>query len=130
MLVYEKKHLGYSVTNLAGHICFDIIKNLEKRFNVHIVRQLRQVDKNAFLYNSEEITCSQLLLKAILETVNQDKKRKLYNLLGNNDIRSFFPTKIPLIADYVYTLFLNPIHCVKLNPNHIKKLDRSNLQNL
>jgi hypothetical protein len=95
----------YSASNVVGHLVFNIFKNIEEKTNKKLIKQEKDIDKDAFLYNSRDITCSQMLFRAIFNSLDDAKKEEFYKLIGNDDIRCFYPTRIPKITKYKFTIF-------------------------
>jgi hypothetical protein len=119
LLHYYKRRLKYNPANVIGHLLFTVAKNARLAAGQH-----KDISKPCFLYNPNEITCSQILFRAICESIGKKRIDSFYKAIGNEDIRSFFPTKIPLIADYRYTVFPKTMQRRALEIKERNKLDR------
>lgn len=118
---YYNDNIHYGALNAFGHLTYNLImKTRIKR----ISKKHAIIDKSAFLYNHKKTTCSQMLFRAIEESLNIHQKKIFQKQLQGHDIRSFFPTQIPLISDYKFTAFFNPYKILKLSSADMKKLDR------
>jgi len=114
----------YSVSNVFNHL---LIKTVKKTKELNDF-DLSKINKN--IYESNKITCSQLVYRSLLKSTKTKKDRQeIIKILNKHklDDQSFFPTDIYILSDYQFTIVFhnNKFYKIQVNDIFRKKFDSS-----
>jgi len=125
---YYRNKIPYSKKNATGLVIYSRITGLEHIIGFRILKTKKDLSADSFLYRPDRVTCSQMVLRAILESCSTAKRREaFYKAMGYDDIRSFFPTRFENVCDYQFTIWLRENKTRRLNPKELRKMNKRGL---